>query len=295
MRQFRFARRFKRYGVTFLLAALHLSAASAVSAEPLPADLAQLDHLHAWRLTLPVPSRKGRAWADEIGFPELARFTAPPWFLTAASGDGVVFRANAGGTRTSNNTRFARSELREMNSLWEGEKLVRYETASWDLADNLERRMFIRQAITAVPLNKPQVTVGQIHNARDDVVMIKFEGDSPGHLSKRGALQVRLNNAKDTYVIDPAYEIGQTFTVEIIAQAGKVSVLYNGKPTIVRDTPIRIETAGCYWKAGMYIQSSTGNRSTYKTPFEDEAPDAYGEVVIHELRLTTSPGLAGVR
>ncbi len=250
-----------------------------------PGDLAALEHLRDWKLTLPVQGA-GKAWAEEVQQPALAKLSRQPWFFVDEAGTGVVFRANAGGARTSNNTRFARSELLQMDTAYDGDRQIRYERRGWDLADGVERRMFIDQTITAVPLQKPQVVVGQIHNARDDVLMLKFEGDSPGRRSVRGALQVRLNNAKDVYVIDPAYVLGTRFTVEVIAHAGRISVLYNGQATVVKEAPVRIETRDCYWKAGMYVQSSSRNTSAYNNGFADEDPAEYGEVVVHALRLS---------
>ncbi|MBS1210462.1 MAG: hypothetical protein H6R19_2860 [Proteobacteria bacterium] len=252
-----------------------------------PADLAALGKLRDWKLHLPVAG-PGREWAAEVTQPVLANLHRFPWFFVDSAGDGVVFRANAGGVRTSNNTRFARSELLEMSTEYVGDKQVRYERKGWDLADQVERRMFLRQKITAVPLQKPQVVVGQIHNAKDDVLMVKFEGDSPGQRSNTGVLQIRLNNAKVTHVIDPAYVLGTVFSVEIIARAGKISVLYNGQPTVVKEAPVTIDTRNCYWKAGMYVQSSNRNSSTYKNGFADEQADEYGEVKVYELRLSRS-------
>ena len=250
-----------------------------------PGDLAALGNLRDWKIHLPVPGA-GKEWAEEVAQPELGRISRHPWFFVNEAGTGVVFRANAGGARTSNNTRFARSELLQMDTAYDGDRQIRYERRGWDLADGVERRMFIDQTITAVPLQKPQVVVGQIHNARDDVLMLKFEGDSPGRRSVRGALQVRLNNAKDVYVIDPAYVLGTRFTVEVIAHAGRISVLYNGQATVVKEAPVRIETRDCYWKAGMYVQSSSRNTSAYNNGFADEDPAEYGEVVVHALRLS---------
>lgn len=250
-----------------------------------PAQLAALGYLREWKLHLPVAGA-GKEWAAEITQPELGGMSSIPWFYVDAKGDSVVFRANAGGVRTSNNTRFARSELLEMDAVYANGAYQRYERKGWNLSDDIERSMFIRQTITAVPLQKPQVVVGQIHNAKDDVLMVRFEGTSPGKRSAVGELQIRLNNAKDKYVLDPTYVIGTPFTVDVRAKAGRITVLYNGKPTSVTNIPVTIDTRDCYYKAGMYVQSSDRNTSTYKNGFLDEDPNEYGEVKIHELRLS---------
>ena len=81
--------------------------ASAVAQET-PAKVADLSR---WKLTLPTDAN-GDGKADEVH--ALAGYSNPPWFQPTP--EGLLFRANAGGARTSGSTAYARSELRETPS-----------------------------------------------------------------------------------------------------------------------------------------------------------------------------------
>jgi poly(beta-D-mannuronate) lyase len=120
--------------------------------------------------------------------------------------------------------------------------------------------MTISQAITATPRAKPHVVAGQIHDAEDDVAMIRLEG-------RRLFVE---SDGKDVGLLDPYYRLGTRFTVSIIASPRGVGVIYNGRRT-VRTAEVG---RGWYFKAGCYPQSN---------PERGDLPTAYGEVVIYAL------------
>jgi hypothetical protein len=210
-----------------------------------PADLLDLSN---WRLALPT----GKSEADQIDQPELATFQDPEDFHLNKAKTGVVFRANAGGTTTSG-SKYPRSELREM--IDGGKK-----EAAWSNASG-EHIMTITQAITALPPKKPQVVAGQIHDDEDDVVMIRLE---------KSRLFVEANG-DEIGVLNPAYTLGQRFTVQVRANPDGIRITYDGKKTVTYDKVGK----NYYFKAGCYTQSNT----------DDDAPDAYGEVVIYALKV----------
>ena len=91
------------------------------SGSVLPARILNLTN---WKLTLPVDADgQTDERAAEVRQPALNSYQHPTWFLANAAGTGVVFRAHANGAKTSTNTKYARSELREMTSS--------YSNASW--------------------------------------------------------------------------------------------------------------------------------------------------------------------
>jgi poly(beta-D-mannuronate) lyase len=124
--------------------------------------------------------------------------------------------------------------------------------------------MAITEAITAVPKGKPQVVAGQIHDDEDDVVMVRLNGTK---------LFVEAGG-KQVGVLDPAYQLGTRFTVQIVATPGVIRVTYNGIKTV----GLKHKGSGYYFKAGCYTQAN-----------EDNADDSsYGEVVINALTVQHS-------
>ena len=117
--------------------------------------------------------------------------------------------------------------------------------------------MTITQAITHLPVVKPHVVAGQIHDASDDLVMIRLEGT---HLFVVGG-------GEELGDLDASYQLGTRFTVRIRAADGGVDIYYQDlatpKVTVAR------EATGCYFKAGAYTQSN---------PSRGDSPTAYGAV-----------------
>ncbi|MGE0758295.1 MAG: polysaccharide lyase family 7 protein [Pirellulaceae bacterium] len=223
----------------------------------LPSELIDLT---GWKLTLPedtdLPGRP-----DEITSAALRRFRHPQFFFVADSGTGIVCRAPCGGF-TTKASRYPRTELREMES--DGRRL-----ADWATDDGYTHTMSCTLAVTRTPDRKPHVACAQIHDARDDLLMVRLEG--------RKLLVER--NAQPDVVLDRSYALGRPFDLEIRVEGGQVVVAYQGEPKLNWDVARR----GCYFKAGCYTQS---NRE------QGDAPDSYGEVVIRQLRVTHVPTAA---
>lgn len=218
--------------------------------DPKPATLpSKVLDLKNWKLTLPVGSNNK---PTEIKQPDLADFTDSRYFHVDASGNGVIFRAHAGGVTTSNSG-YPRSELREMKGS---------ANAGWSTASGTHT-MTITQTITHVPDVKKHVVAGQIHDADDDVVMIRLEG-SRLFVESRG---------KEIGLLTASYSLGTKFTVKMVAQQSSIKVYYG--PTLVAALSGKFE--GCYFKAGCYTQSNVS---------KGDKPEAYGEVLIHSLSVT---------
>jgi hypothetical protein len=224
-------------------------ASSSGATATVPADVLVLT---PWKLTLPI-ARDEPDRPLEILQPELAGYAIEPWFHLDQAGTAVVFRANAGGV-TTNNSGYPRSELREMSD--DG-----LDPASWSTSVG-EHTMTITQAITHLPEVKPHVVAGQIHDAEDDVVMIRLEGS---HLFVEGGGEELGELATD-------YALGTDFTVQLRASEGVIEIYYEDltTPTVT----VERDVDGCYFKAGVYTQSN---------PDQGDAPDAHGEVVIRDL------------
>ena len=196
-------------------------------------------------------------WADEVSQPALSSFRDARYF-TVNSARGVVFRARVDGARTSPNTKYPRSELREMTD--RGER-----RASWSNKSSSDgvHTLTMEAAITATPPNKPHVVAAQIHDGADDVVMIRLYDHQ---------LVVDANDSKVRLLLDDDYQLGKRFTVSITASNGHIRVVYNGS----RAVDYQRSGSGMYFKAGCYTLSNTSY----------DRADRFGEVVIYKLSVS---------
>jgi len=212
-----------------------------------PADKLDLTN---WKITLPI-DKDGNKAADEIKQPALNSFSLIPYFNL--SGDGVAFRAYADGA-TTDNSGYPRSELREMTN--NGQK-----KASWSNSTG-SHAMTVTGAITHLPDVKRQVVAAQIHDASDDVIMIRLE-------NTRLFVEAGGENIGD---LDTNYALGKKFTVKITAQNKKINVYYND----IQKVTYAKNGEGYYFKAGCYTQTNLtkGDRAS-----------SYGEVVIYDLHV----------
>ncbi|EKE19988.1 MAG: polyguluronate lyase precursor [uncultured bacterium] len=211
-------------------------------------------NLSNWKQTLPTGSNKKPTEIKEIA---LASFQARPYFLANSSCDGVVFRAPVNGVTTSGSG-YPRSELREMTN---GGKSL----ASWSTTSAIHS-MYLEQAITAVPKKKKHVVAGQIHDADDDVVVIRLEYPK---------LFVDING-KAGPTLDPNYTLGKKFSVKFVADKGTINIFYNESASPVFS--MKKSGTGNYFKAGAYTQSNCSKET-------DCSDNNFGEVVIYKLAL----------
>ena len=211
-----------------------------------------------WKLTLPVDGDgQTDERAAEVRQPALATYQHPTWFHANAAGTGVVFRAQANGATTSDNTQYARSELREMTSSGQT-------NASWSPTAGTHV-MTLSQAITRLPgTSKPEVVAGQIHDGSDDVLQVRLEGRR---------LFLSLDDGEDEVNLATSYTLGTPFTVKITSTSAGISVTYDGAAKLTNFKPA---SAGSSWyfKAGCYTQSNESG--------------TYSEVVVYGLSVAHS-------
>lgn len=260
--------------------------ASGLCLAALPA-LAGID-LTRWKLTLPVDA-DGNGRADEV--PAEGARGLEPWFGQADDGS-LVFRANAGGARTSANTAYARSELRELDSSGK--------PAAWDCM-NSERSLEIGQRLMQTTTAKPQVTIGQIHDAKNDNLMLRYSGPAKADgVHDTGRIELLWNNASQRMLLDPAYTLGAPMQVRIELRQGVAKVRYrNADSGVQREADAAFDAAGirggCFFKAGLYIQACSRTDSSGHPNAQCaakgwaearyDAADAHAEVRIGELKL----------
>lgn len=211
---------------------------------------AEVLDLKRWKITLPF----GEPFhPTEIKQPALENFKKEGLFYVTDK--GVVFKAHAGGVTTPNSS-YPRTELREMTS--DGRK-----GAAWSTTQGRHTMMYTA-AITGVPVAKPHVVAGQVHDANDDVIMVRLERR---HLFVEGG-------GNNLGTLDEDYELGTPFDVIMDASGGRVRVYFNGESSPRVD--IERKTDGCYFKLGAYTQSN---------PSKGDNDDAYGEVIVSKLAI----------
>jgi hypothetical protein len=197
--------------------------------------------LRTWKIGLPT--------TQEVKQPKLEGFSGPAFEVVPA----VTFTARAG-DKAQDGSKYARSELREMNP--DGSN------AAWSTTSGTHV-MELRQRVTHLPVVKPQVICGQIHSTTDYLILVELQGSK---------LYVRY---KDDVagVLDTNYRLGTYFRLRVVASGGTVDVYYNG----VHKVRHALDATGCYFKAGCYVQSSTST---------GDAPDAFAAVDIAELSVS---------
>lgn len=231
----------------------------------LPAQVLDLDN---WKLTLPTGPKTD---ATEIKQPVLDEFADEAWFTVDETGDdAVVFRAPVActkdksgtncGSRTSTNTLYARSELREMTRGGTA-------NASWSATEGTHT-MEVELAFEHLPSDdKPHLTGAQIHGGSDDVTTIRLEGKT---------LWITQDDDTHFHKITDDYSLGDRIRVKYVVKDGEIEVSYNGD----LEKTLKWRGGSNYFKTGAYPQANCDNSSPC------DGNKNYGEVHIYRLKVT---------
>lgn len=217
----------------------------------------QVIDLTNWKITLPTGSSEN---PTEIEQPELANFTIDPWFIVVPGGNGIRFRAAVNGVTTGRSD-YPRSELRETTNNGRVK-------ASWSSTSGTHT-MFLDQAITAVPKKKKHVVAGQVHDADNDVIVIRLEYPN---------LYVKVNN-KNVRKLDSNYTLGKRFTVKFVVSDGQTKIYYNNSTNPIYT--LKKKYSDAYFKTGAYTQSNCSREGFFLCN-----DDNYGEVVVYNVIVT---------
>lgn len=219
----------------------------------------QIIDLTNWKLTLPIGESEK---PTEIKQPDLANFEIDPWFVSLPNGTGVRFRSPVNGITTKGSD-YPRSELREMTNSGTA-------NASWKSTSGTHI-MFVDQAIASLPQKKKQIVAGQIHDAKDDVIVIRLQ-------ERRLFVNVDGENVK---TLDENYVLGKRFNIKFVVNNGQTKIYYNGSPSPAYT--LNKDYSDAYFKAGSYTQSNCSIEDSSKCNDTN-----YGEVIIYEITVTHS-------
>ena len=139
--------------------------------------------------------------------------------------------------------------------------------ASWSNSSG-SHVLDVREAFMKLPDAKPEVVGAQIHDANDDVLEVRLEDKK---------LIVQYHDGKSEAVLDPNYTLGTPYDLKIVAEGGKVDLLYNG----AKKAELPLSGSGWYFKVGAYVQSNGSH---------GDGPGSDGEVQVFKADVQHSGG-----
>ena len=250
-----------------------------------------------WYLTLPVDEDKDGK-ADRISESALKKGWSDERFFFPSKDGGLTFRCPVLGAKTSKNTKFTRTELREM--LRRGNTSIKTAEPgknNWvtstarkkqrKKAGGVDGELHATLAVnhvttTGAPNEIGRVIIGQIHGKDDEPIRLYYR-KLPGH--QRGALYFAheikeepddlyfdLIGSRASHAQDPAdgFKLDEKFSYTIVLAGDllEVSILQNEK--VKARKRINIGESGytssdeyLYFKAGVYNQNKTGEPEDY--------------------------------
>ena len=285
-----------------LLAALIVTCTARAAGYGLSPDLppGRNFDLLGWYLSTPADDDNDGV-SDRISEVDLAMGAIDERYFFTADDGGMVFRATVGGARTSDNTRYTRTELREM--LRRGDTSVRTRNDdgspnenNWVLSSAPEQALRAAGGVdgklrATLAINRVtetgdrsqvgRVIIGQIHAAVDEPVRLyyrKMPGNTRGSIyaahEKSGGDDIyfeligsRQNDAPD---LPEGIALGEKFSYEIKARGNLLHVRIIGNGRVRAEETIDMSDSGydvasdfMYFKAGVYNQNSTGNADDF--------------------------------
>jgi len=253
-----------------------------------------------WYLNTPADD-DDNGISDRFSEVELARgATDKRYFYTAEDG-GMVFRATIGGAKTSKNTNYTRSELREMlrrgdtsigtkgeggepganNWVFSSAPVQTQQNAG--AVDGTLRATLAVNHVTTTGDNRDvgQVVIGQIHAARDEPARIYYQKFPD---SKRGSIYVahepsggddifvELLGRKSSVPEDPedgiALDEKFSYEIEVVGNALTITISQNDKIRVqqtidMSESGYDVANDYMYFKAGVYNQNKSGDPEDY--------------------------------
>ncbi|MEP6344043.1 MAG: polysaccharide lyase family 7 protein [Maricaulaceae bacterium] len=294
--------------VRFLFRTLFITAAFVATPTSLAKDLSPTKppsknfKLKGWTLTLPTDLDKNGK-ADLIKEKYLSKdFEAKPFFYTGGDG-GMVFASPIKGAKTSKNTSYTRSELREMlrkgntdiktknkdgtpnkNNWVFSTAPERTQKTAGGVDGVMEATLAVNRVTTTGSDNQVgRVIIGQIHAKDDEPIRLyyrKLPGNENGaiyaaHESKSVPDDIYYDiigsRSKSAANPENGIALNEKFSYKIDAKGHTLDVtIYNAADDIIGETSIDMTNSGydvpddyMYFKAGVYNQNKSGDPTDY--------------------------------
>jgi hypothetical protein len=248
-----------------------------------------------WYLNTPEDGGDGRS--KRISERELVNgYQNKDYFYTAEDG-GMVFRATVSGKKTSKNTKYTRTELREMLRRGDTQINTKNDTGganknNWvfssappkaqKLSGGIDGTLKATLAVNHVTTSGKahdigRVIIGQIHASNDEPVRLHYRKLPQ---NEKGAIYAaheisggddqwhEILGSKSDTAENPVdgIALNEKFSYEIIAQGHELSVLISQQGVVLGSTTIDMTHSGydvedeyLYFKAGVYNQNDSGD------------------------------------
>lgn len=253
--------------------------------------------LSQWYLGAPIDDNADGK-SDSISESQLAAgYEHPQWFYTADDG-AMVFKVEIDAPKTSTNTSYSRSELREM--LRAGDTNIStqginknnwvfstYSSDDKNAAGGIDGELTATLKVDYVTTTGEssqvgRVIIGQIHAKDDEPARLyyrKLKDNSKGsiylaHEPNGGNDQLyNMIGTSSSTAVDPVdgIELGEIFTysIKVTGNTLLVTIMRDGKPDVTQS--VDMSNSGyhtgddqyMYFKAGVYNQNNTGDPSDY--------------------------------
>lgn len=238
-----------------------------------PTDI--IPSLTDWKITLPVDKdgndsssassvddRNKTPW--EIADNDLIDFEYAPYFQV--DDGGVRFRGHCAGT-TTKGSKYPRSELRQRYNGGNG---------YWSVQDY--QYLNTTMKITHTPVEKPEVCITQIHGPDDEPLRVQYHRDK--------GVYIVWNERNKDYANAIDYTLGQMLDITVIVENGDITCTIINVDTgeSYTKTWTSSDSTG-YFKVGCYTQSTIFLKEYKGSSYNDEAMDAYGEVIVYSIEL----------
>jgi hypothetical protein len=237
-----------------------------------PSDL--MNNCNQWKITYPTGAE------DKT----LCNEPNNEFFYVNEAGDAIVFRApirNDNGTTP--NSSYIRSELRERES--DGSTDIYWTTEGTHM-------LYVKQAISHLPLNKSHLVAAQIHGSKDDGI-----DDSMVLRLENSHLFLSFNGGKlrEDLTIKTNYSLGTIHEVIFLVVDGKHYCYYSEDGNLLtaynnnnalsylvkdggNDFVMDLNYDETYFKVGNYTQSNPEKEGS-----DTDATDNYGEVLVYDF------------
>lgn len=196
----------------------------------------------------------GGEWNLGVGYPSGHEDISPsaledgwseaPYFYVNDAGTHVVFWTPMNGGRTSSNTKYPRTELREYRN---GDK------ASWDGGSGFHS-MSYRATVLHLEDDKPEIVIGQMHDGDDDTLQIRCEGTT---------WLCNINGETHSNELGN-FSWGTEVAVDITVDDGTLQVRINGDTKITTDPGWG---GNQYFKIGSYPQQNSRDQDNPDSGF----------------------------
>ena len=261
-----------------------------------PIESTHTIELNDWYLSIPTDD-DGNGRSDSISENELVAGYQNSHYFYPSSDGGLVFKVPVAGYKTSTNTSYTRTELREMlrrgNSSHKTQGINKnnwvFSSASQaeqDAAGGVDGVLNATLAVNYVTTTGSasqvgRVIIGQIHANDDEPIRLYYRklpnndkgsiyfahevlGGDDKYVEMIGTRSQSASNPTDGIALNERF----SYQIEVIGNMLNVTITRTGKPDVTASydmTASNYHSGGqyMYFKAGVYNQNNTGNADDY--------------------------------